>query len=135
MKNIAKVSLVASAILLQGCATMFSGTNQTIKIEAVDNETKKPITGCHCTVTDGLGGQHIVTGNPGSATVSKKGSVQVNCAKEGYRQINTAVGESFSGTTILNVFFWPGLIVDAASGAYKKLPSHYLVSMEKIQPK
>lgn len=135
MNNISKISLVASAIVLQGCATMFSGTSQTIKIEAVDNQTKKPLEDCHCTVTDGLGGQHVLTSNPGSAHVSKKGSIQILCAKEGYRQLNTTAGESFSATTALNVLFWPGLIVDAASGAYKKLPSHYLISMEKIHPK
>jgi len=66
---------------------------------------------------------------------AKKGSVQVNCVKEGYRQLDTSVGESFSGATALNVLFWPGLIVDAASGAYKKLPSHYVTSMEKIPAK
>jgi hypothetical protein len=72
--------------------------------------------------------------NPGSAIVSRSnGSLQVNCKKEGYIQLNTAVGDSFNSTTLVNVLFWPGFIVDAVTGAYKKYPSHYVVSMEKAK--
>lgn len=60
------------------------------------------------------------------------GGIQVQCRKDGYRQLNTAVGDDFNAVTLVNVLFWPGFIVDAVSGSYTKYPSHYLVSMEKI---
>ncbi|XVN44021.1 MAG: hypothetical protein RCG16_08350 [Rickettsia hoogstraalii] len=54
--------------------------------------------------------------------------------KEGYKQLNIAVGDNFNSVTLINVLFWPGFIVDALSGSYKKYPSHYLVAMENIAP-
>lgn len=138
MNKITKVILTifCSAFLLQGCATIFSSSTQTIHIKAVDNDTKEIIDDCSCVVTDGSGGSYVVTSNPGTANVHRsQGAVQVNCRKEGYRQINTSVGDSFNATTLVNVLFWPGFLVDAATGAYKKYPSHYLVNMEKIKVK
>lgn len=136
MNNIAKVILITccSTFLLQGCATIFSSSTQTIQIKAVDNDTKELIDNCACVVTDGSGGNYVVSSNPGAANVHRsQGAVQVNCRKQGYRQINTSIGDSFNATSLVNVLFWPGFLVDAATGAYKKYPSHYLVNMEKIK--
>ena len=136
MNNITKVLVITCcfSFLLQGCATIFSSSSQTIQIKAVDNDTKEVIDGCVCVVTDGSGGSYVVNGNPGSAIVHRsQGAVQVTCRKEDYRQLNTAVGDSFNATSIVNILFWPGFIVDAATGAYKKYPSHYLVNMEKVK--
>ena len=81
---------------------------------------------------DGSGASHVISSNPGQATVSKaRGSIRIDCKKSGYTQLNMAVGESFNAVTVVNVLFWPGFIVDAMTGAYKDLPSHYVVSMKK----
>ena len=131
MKN--KWILCLMALGLSGCATIFSGTTQTIHIKVID-ANKQALSDVRCSVTDGTGGGYLITTNPGSAKVSKaRGGVVVKCEKEGYKQLNTAVGDSFNPVTLVNILFWPGFIVDAASGSYRKYPSHYLVTMEKVK--
>lgn len=132
VKNI--LPLISLTVLLQSCATVFSGTSQTIHIKSVETTTNQLLDGVNCIVTDGSGGNQTVIGNPGSVIVSRSNcNVQVTCKKEGYRQLNTAVGDSFNATSLVNVLFWPGFLVDVATGAYKKYPSHYVVSMERIK--
>ncbi|MDF2965728.1 MAG: putative lipoprotein [Rickettsiaceae bacterium] len=132
MKKIKLLPILATLVLAQGCGTVFSGTSQTINIKAVDAKDNSLLESCKCSVMDGSGGTYIVPANPGSVIVSRaNGPVQVTCKKDGYRQLNTAVGDSFNATTLVNVLFWPGFIVDAMSGAYKKFPSHYVVAMER----
>lgn len=131
MKN--KWILCLMALGLSGCATILSGTSQTIHVKSIDSVSKETLTDVRCSVTDGSGGGSTIMTNPGSTKVSRaRGSVVVNCSKPGYRQLNTSVGDNFNAVTLVNILFWPGFIVDAASGSYRKYPSHYLVSMEKI---
>ncbi len=128
--------LVTSILLISGCATVFSGTNQTVNVQAIDSENNSVLEKCKCIVIDSNGGQHPLTSNPGIVSVPRgNGGLLVNCKKDGYKQLNMSVGDSFNVLTVVNVLFWPGFIVDAASGSYKKYPSHYLVTMEKIENK
>jgi len=135
MKRTSLLFLSMAMLSVQSCSTVFSGTTQSINIQALDSANNQPLEGCTCVVYDSSGGQYVVNGNPGVVSV-KRGhdALQVTCKKEGYKQLNTAVGDSFNGTTLVNILFWPGFIVDAATGAMKKYPSHYSVSMEKIKP-
>ncbi len=131
MKKIFAVGLVG--LSLTGCATILSGTSQLVHVKAVD-QNKKTLEGVRCSMTDGSGAGYVLGGNPGTVRVSKaNGRLTVSCTKKGYRQLNTAVGDNFNAVTLVNVLFWPGFIVDAVSGSYRKFPSHYLVTMEKIQ--
>ncbi|MDX1924170.1 MAG: hypothetical protein SFT91_02960 [Rickettsiaceae bacterium] len=120
-------------LALTGCATMFSGSTQKINVKVVDSASGNILDGAICTVTDGTMSQHTVAGNPGIVMVQRgSNGVSFSCKKEGYKQSNTLMGDSFNALTVLNVVFWPGLIVDGLSGAYKKFPSHYVVAMEKL---
>ncbi|MCC8369455.1 MAG: hypothetical protein LN573_05280 [Rickettsia endosymbiont of Oxypoda opaca] len=132
--NIVKFSTLLMIIIsLSGCATIFSGTTQDINIKVIDTKTNGLLDGAVCTITDGSGGNYILINNPGIVKVRRSsGAVIVNCKKDNYKQLNIAVGDDFNCVTLVNVLFWPGFIVDAISGSYKKYPSHYLVSMEKI---
>lgn len=134
-KNLKTLLITFSSVfLLQGCATIFSKSTQTIRIQAVDIHTKEIIEGCSCYITDSSGGSYLVSTNPGSAQVNRsQGTLNVTCRKDGYRQINTSVGDDFNSTSLVNILFWPGFLVDAATGAYKKYPSHYVINMEKIK--
>lgn len=117
---------------LTGCATIFSGTSQTINVKVVDATTQVPLQNVSCVVSDG-NNSYTMAGNPSAINISKGGHVVINCSKPGYRQLNMAVGDSFNAVTIVNVLFWPGFIVDAVSGAYKKYPSHYLINMQRVK--
>lgn len=127
-----KIFFVLSLLSLSGCATVFTGSTQTISIKVEDNASKDALTGVSCNVTDSHGGHYVLSSNPGVITVTKgNGPLTVLCKKPGYQQVNTSVGDSFNGATLVNVIFWPGFLVDGASGAYRKYPSHYVVAMEK----
>lgn len=123
-------SIIISAILLTGCATVFTGTNQSVNVRAVDSETKTALSDVSCSVVDSNGATFGVDSNPGEVTVSKgKGPLQVQCDQNGYQHYNGAIASDFNAVSILNVFFWPGFIVDVATGAIQKYPASYTAQM------
>ena len=127
--------LMVSTIIIStaGCATIFSGSTQTINVKAVDSSNGQALNNVSCNVIDGTGSMYHVSSNPGQITISKaRGNITINCTKENFTQLNTAVGDSFNSVTLVNILFWPGFIVDALTGAYKELPSHFVVSMKKV---
>jgi hypothetical protein len=124
--------LVFLCLLTSSCATVLSGTTQSISVQAVDETTNTVIEGISCSVADGKGVIYPVPTNPGTITVSKgKGDLSPKCIKKGYTQTNFGVGESFNGVTLVNILFWPGFIVDGMSGAMQDYPSHISVFMRK----
>jgi len=131
-KGLGLAVLALSAALVAGCATVMSGTTQTINVQAIDEKTNETIPGAKCTVTDGKGRVYPVTSNPGSVVVTKgQGALDTRCLVKGYHQKQVGVGQDFNAWTVANVLFWPGLIVDAATGAVQKYPSHITVIMER----
>lgn len=132
MKNMTKVILVSTLTALSGCATIISGSSQKISLQAIDKNTQHVIPDAKCSLTNSKGVIHPVYGNPGSITVDREyGKLQANCTARGYRQTGVGVGESFNAWTLVDILFWPGFFVDAATGAAKKYPSHITVLMQK----
>lgn len=129
------LTLIATAILvsiLAGCATIVSGTSQVISVQAIDARTHDVIPNAKCTLTNSKGVTYPVYGNPGSVTVSREyGGLQAVCLEKGYRQSGVGTGESFNAWTLVDIIFWPSFLVDAATGAAKKYPSHITVLMER----
>lgn len=125
-----KLAAIALTVSLAGCATIMTGSSQQVNVQAIDANTHQVLPGAVCTVVDGEGNTLPVPSNPGTVLVNKgKGTLQVRCTRPGYRQSQIGVGQSFNAWTIVNVLFWPGLIVDAASGAMQKYPSYITVLM------
>lgn len=125
-----KLVAIALTVSIAGCATIMTGSSQQVNVQAIDANTHQVLTGAMCTLVDGEGNNLPVPSNPGSVLVNKgKGTLNVRCSRPGYRQSQIGVGQSFNAWTIVNVLFWPGLIVDAASGAMQKYPSHVTVLM------
>jgi hypothetical protein len=134
ISTVVKVLAPVLMVALAGCATVFSGTTQRIDVQAVNIVNHQPILGARCTVIDGQGAELLVGSNPGSVVVTKgKGALNVRCVRPGYVQKQVGVGQSFNAWTIVNVLFWPGLLVDAATGAIVNYPSHITVLMEPAQ--
>lgn len=126
------VGLTLSASLVAGCATIFTGTTQTVNVQAIDEKTNATIPGAKCTLTDGKGRVYALNSNPGNTIITKgQGALDARCVVAGYHQKQVGVGQDFNAWTVANVLFWPGLIVDAATGAVQKYPSHITVIMEK----
>lgn len=118
---------------LSGCATIFSGTTQKLNIKVVDANTQERLTGASCTIRNDDGNVYAIHSNPGTVEVSRNGGeLDFTCGKEGYRQGVVMTGNSFNKTTLVNIIFWPGFLVDAATGSHKKYPTHFVVTMEKL---
>jgi ABC-type Fe3+-hydroxamate transport system substrate-binding protein len=120
------------SLFISGCATIVSGTTQPIHLQAIDSKTHALIPGAMCTLTDKEGRTYVFNSNPGMVIVTKgQGALIAHCQKPGYVQSQVGVGQSFNAWTVANVIlFWPGIFVDALSGAIQKYPSHITVLME-----
>lgn len=131
--NLKLITSVVIMFLTTSCATVMSDPNEVLSVKIIDAKNDEMLENVSCTFTDGHGDRYMVkNGNPGTVSIPRgRGELTVKCDKVGYKQLNTSVGESFNKTTLLNVLFWPGAVVDGVTGAYKKYPSHYVVSMEK----
>lgn len=117
---------------LSGCATVFSGSSNTVKMQVVDADTNELIHNVKCSVTDSDGIVYLLANNPGDIIVPKgKGTLRVDCKKAGYQQQNMGIAQNINGITFVNVIFWPGFIVDAVTGNMHKYPANATIQMKK----
>lgn len=127
--------ILSITTLLTGCfATVFSGSTQKMQMKVIDSKGDL-VEGVRCVVRAPSGASYFLPSNPGTVVVQRgSGLLSVDCKKAGYGQLDVMIGESFNNVTLFNLvppFFPTGFIVDAVTGAYKKYPSHYVVTMEK----
>lgn len=130
MKKIASTLL----LLLSSCATLVSGSTQTITLKVVNATDNSYINGASCIVTDGQGSSNVyrVDPNPLKITIHKgHHDLSLQCSKAGYIHAKTIAGENITATTVGNIFFLPGFAVDAVTGAYKKYPANITIQMKK----
>jgi hypothetical protein len=115
---------------LGGCATIMSGTSQTVNVQVINAKNHKLISGAKCTLKDADGIYYPINSNPGSVNLPRVyGGLNVNCTAKGYYQKQVGAGSSFNAWVVADILFWPGAIVDAATGAAQKYPSHITVLM------
>lgn len=119
MKNSIRLILIPCSLTLalSGCATIMSGSSQTVHVQVVDENTHNVIKDAKCTVTNARGVEYPIDKNPGTVQLPKVyGNLEVKCHAKDYYQHSIGVGSSFNAWTLGNIIFWPGLIVDAATG-------------------
>jgi len=110
--------MLAFSVLLVGCATVVSGTTQTIGVN-----TDREGADCQFTRKGVLVGR--VNPTPGTMQVGKDyESVAVLCRKEGFDETSGVIGSEFQAMTLGNILLGGviGVVVDAASGAMMKYP-------------
>ena len=121
-----------SAVSIASCATIVSGSTQTLHVQAIDAKDRSLIPNAKCSITDSKGNIYTVDSNPGTLQVTRSnGSLKANCKAPGYTQKEVGTGTNFNAWTIANVLFWPGFIIDGISGSYSKYPDHITVVMAK----
>jgi len=126
-----KLLLLGSTLLLaSGCATVISGTTQQVHVKVVDTNNNL-LKNATCSVSNGSADYEFES-NPATIMVNKNESLVIKCRAKGYKQKGTGFGKSFDSTTLVNVLFWPGFLVDGFSGAMHKYPSHVVVEMQKV---
>jgi hypothetical protein len=135
IKSTCKLLALLPLMVSTGCATIVTGSTQEIHLQAVDRRTHELIRGAMCTLSDSKGRTYIFNSNPGTIVVSKgQGALTAHCRKPGYVQKEVGIGQSFNAWTVANVIlFWPGVFVDAMTGAIQKYPSHITVLMESAR--
>jgi len=122
--------VVATCIvaLTTGCATITSGTSQTIAITTIPS-------GADCQFTrDGkLVGR--INPTPGVMPISKaSGNIGVSCVRDGYEATVGSVSSEFQTATFGNILLggFIGVAVDAASGAMNKYPEQVSFTMVPV---
>ena len=118
LRSTLSLLLVVLATVLAGCATVVSGTTQTIGVN-----TDPEGADCQFTRKGVLVGR--VNPTPGTIQVGKDyESVSVLCQKEGFDDATGVIGSEFQAMTLGNILLGGliGVVVDAASGAMTKYP-------------
>jgi len=117
MFKLAGLALVAC--LSTGCATVTTGSSQTITVE-----TEPP--GASCKMTRDKETIGVVNPTPGSVTIGKdKDEIDINCELSGYHTTTKNLDSSFQGMTLGNVILGGiiGIAIDAGSGAMNEYPA------------
>lgn len=105
MKNysVLSVFLTVTLLLSTGCATIFTGTTQSVDFSSSPTGAKVDVDGKTCTA-------------PCSIEVAKGESHKAIITKDG-RSETVVLGTSFNAISILNMLGLVGWIVDIATGA------------------
>lgn len=107
IKQMAAIALVIS--MFTGCATVTGQNNSNITFNSTPEGAKVLINGSNVGTTP--------------TTVNVKYSLSapdVQIKLKGYDTQNVVLQNNFNTISILNVFFWPGFLIDAATGSLMK---------------
>lgn len=105
--------------MLSACATIVSGTTQTVTVSTDPAAAT-------CTLDRAGTRVGAIPSTLGSVRLDKSGKdLAVTCAKEGYKTATIQQASSFNGVTFGNILAGGviGIVVDAASGANFNYPS------------
>lgn len=117
--------LVLGASALTGCATLTTGTDQTVEV-TTDPE------GAACTFTRNGQTIGVVDPTPGTVTVAKANAdILIRCTKTGYLDNTGKVGSTFQAWTFGNILFGGliGVFIDIASGATSEYEPRVQITM------
>jgi len=116
------VLLASVLLLLSGCATLFSGTDDDITFDSEPQGADVLI--------DGI----VVGTTPTTVVVDRPGleETDVTVQLEGYDPLRFELDTEFNNTAILNIFFWPGFVIDVLTGAlFKYDKKSYTADLEE----
>lgn len=114
LSHLAKVLMISVCfITLGGCATMFGNKNRDVAVNSTPPGAKVYYNGNYVGHTP----THVTVGNPLDTDM-------IRVAKKHYIPQEKPVKTSFQGVGALNILFWPGFIVDFATGDMKKVSPH-----------
>lgn len=125
MKKIIFLTLIALAF--SSCATLFTSSKQEITFAGI--EGTEIIDATNNMKLGKIGSDQTVT----IPFKKKMGDRQLLAKKEGYQSTPILLESTFNSTTLWNLLFWPGFIVDLGTGKMNKWDNTYVgLEMEKI---
>ena len=123
MKTFSQLAVIAAALFfLTGCASIFTGTTQTVQVNSTPSGANVSVSG-------------LDRGQTPLPVVLKKGSngETVTLSLPGYQQKTFQPQTVFNPVSILNLWGILGWGIDAATGAmWKYDPTFYNVSLQKV---
>lgn len=125
------IALLALTTAASGCASIVTGQNQPISVQARSGTA--PVSQADCTLTNDKG-QWFVSA-PGSVMVSRSyEALHVSCSREGFEPGITSVKSNVKGMAFGNILVGGiiGAAVDAGSGAAYDYPPVITVRMTRI---
>lgn len=121
-------ALSAFSLVLTGCATITTGTTQSILVD-----TNPP--GAICRFNRDKIDIAVVNPTPGMLTIDKSASpMSVYCVKEGYYPTTGVLNSNYQPITLGNALVGGivGIVIDAASGAQNIYDASIQIKLEKI---
>ena len=120
MKKYIAIAICGTMLFTSGCASLFTGTSDTITFNSQPEGAKVQINGMHIGRT------------PLTVPVQRSLSTpQVQVSLEDYESQYVMLQNTFNAVAILDIFFWPSFIIDAATGAIMKYSTmNYQVELE-----
>lgn len=128
MKLLTALALVALTAISSGCATITSGTSQTIAVETAKNDA--PVTGANCRIVTSKGVWNVVT--PATFEIPKSSDdAKIICDKAGEPRGEATAKSGFKGNTAGNVIVGGiiGIGIDAMTGAMWAYPTRWLIKL------
>jgi len=117
MKTINALAAVLCITLTSGCAAIFGDKSDQITIHSGDPAAKISVNGNQ--IGTGSAVYSVPAGKMANITASKPGCFDTTIQTD----------QSIRGATWLDILFWPGFIVDAATGdMHKTDPTDYVVT-------
>ena len=121
MKNSLNILFLSIPLLsLVGCSSMLGNNNRTVAINSNPSYAEVYYNGSYVGKTP----TKITVASPMDANI-------IRLKKSGYEPQQKPVQSSFQTVGILNVLFWPGFIVDYATGDMKKVNPTLAFNMQK----
>ena len=117
-----------TVILLTGCATITTGTTQSILVDTTP-------TGAICRFSRSNREVGVVNPTPGMLMINKDGApLTVICTKTGYYPNTGILRANFEPMALGNILLGGiiGIVVDAASGADRKYDAALSVTLRKV---
>ena len=112
MKKSVVCVLLAASLLTQGCCSIFTSGAQTVSVNSVPPGAKVQV------------GPHTGT-TPYSVSLPRGKDYVITATLEGTQKTQN-LNRTIEGVYWVNILFWPGLIIDMATGKmYKYEPTQY----------
>jgi hypothetical protein len=112
LKHKLKYLLPVAVLACSGCATMFG-----------DNDKMVAVTSVPAGASVAINHMDMATATPNSFIVLTNQPTVITLQKKGYEPKNILIDPQFQNVGLWNILFWPGFLVDWASGSMMKIPA------------
>lgn len=126
MKKLLSTAMIFAVILLTSCATLFTDSKQAVTFSGIEG-TKIYDASTNIKIAE-IGSDKTTT-----VPIKKKLSdKQLIAKKEGYKNTPILLESAFNTTSLWNLLFWPGFVVDLGTGQMNKWDNTYIsIDMDK----